>query len=256
MLGGRGSGPLHVWGPSGPTPDTGTAAFVGGLNRMLAWDRLARERVKGAPPGDEASDGGSGGAAAAAASSGAERAAEEENIAVAHEFDYAVPNQVVYESNGVKITASPVKHYFTGGPVGYRLEWGGLAVVFGGDSAPAPGLAELAAGADVVVLDAMATPPGLAGDGGAPVAEGGSGGGGHGGGGDGRPGGSCSGDGAAGGGGAGAARVGTTARERANIAAGHATPAEAGQMFAVAAPRLGEQLQARACMHWAARLAV
>ncbi|GBF90735.1 hypothetical protein Rsub_03036 [Raphidocelis subcapitata] len=45
MLGGR-EGPLHVYGPSGPTPETGTAAFVAGLNGMLAWDRLARRRVK------------------------------------------------------------------------------------------------------------------------------------------------------------------------------------------------------------------
>jgi ribonuclease BN (tRNA processing enzyme) len=36
MLGGRAQGPLHVYGPSGPTPETGTAAFVEGLNRLLA----------------------------------------------------------------------------------------------------------------------------------------------------------------------------------------------------------------------------
>lgn len=45
MLGGR-TGPLQVHGPSGPTPETGTTAFAAGLNGLLGWDRLARERVK------------------------------------------------------------------------------------------------------------------------------------------------------------------------------------------------------------------
>ena len=36
MMGGRKGAPLHVYGPSGPTAETGTAAFVDGLNRMLA----------------------------------------------------------------------------------------------------------------------------------------------------------------------------------------------------------------------------
>jgi hypothetical protein len=118
------------------------------------------------------------------------------------------------------------QHYFTEGPVAYRLEWGGMAVVIGGDTAPVMTLAELSEAADVLVLDAMATAldneKGVAGaEDGAPL-EGSDGGGG--------------GRGAA----AGAAR-GTTVRERRNIVTSHTTPAEAGRMFAAAAPRLGER---------------
>jgi ribonuclease BN (tRNA processing enzyme) len=124
MLGGRPPGPLHVWGPSGPTAETGTAAFVRGLNGMLAWDRLARERVKwpageaaaagfgggeagGAPPplcGDEDGDGDGGGLPPASA-----------NVAVAHQFDSSIESQLVFEQDGVKIYSTPVDHYFTGG---------------------------------------------------------------------------------------------------------------------------------------------
>lgn len=51
---------------------------------------------------------------------------------ITHEFDFSIPNQVVYEANGVKITSTPVDHYFTGGPVAYRVEWNDLVFTYSG----------------------------------------------------------------------------------------------------------------------------
>ena len=60
--------------------------------------------------------------------------------AVAHEFDYSLfspenPRQLVYDENGVKISAFPILHILVGA-VGYRLEWNGLSMAFTGDSEP------------------------------------------------------------------------------------------------------------------------
>ncbi|KAI8470327.1 MAG: beta-lactamase-like protein [Monoraphidium minutum] len=217
MLGGRAAGPLHVYGPSGPTPETGTAAFVEGLNRVLAWDRLARERVKRPPPGECAAGGGGdhcpGGDEPADPS-------PDPNVAVAHEFDFSQERQLVFEEGEARVYSTPVDHYFTGGPVAYRLEWRGLSVVFGGDTAPTPALERLAAGADVVVIDSIATA--LDGD------RGGSGGGA-----------AAAAGGAGGEQGSGGKAGGTSAQERRNIVASHTSPAEAGRLLAAAAPRLG-----------------
>jgi type II secretory pathway component PulM len=40
--------------------------------------------------------------------------------------------QVVYQRSGVKVTATPVDHYKTGGPVAYRLDWQGLSMTYSG----------------------------------------------------------------------------------------------------------------------------
>lgn len=41
--------------------------------------------------------------------------------------------QVVYNRNGVRVTATPVSHYNTSGPVAYRLDWQGLSFTYSGD---------------------------------------------------------------------------------------------------------------------------
>lgn len=53
---------------------------------------------------------------------------------IAHEFNYSVPNQVVYDANGVRILSTPVEHYDTPGPVALRLEWNGLVFTYSGKS--------------------------------------------------------------------------------------------------------------------------
>lgn len=51
---------------------------------------------------------------------------------IAHEFDFSVPDQLIYSRNGVNITSTPVSHYETDGPVALRLDWHGLSVTYSG----------------------------------------------------------------------------------------------------------------------------
>ncbi len=125
--------PLHIYGPSGAEPELGTAAFVEGLKKAFAWDIKGRS---GALP-----DAG--------------------GQLIAHEFDFKQENIVVYQENGVTITAWPAIHILDG-PVSYRLEWNGLSFVFGGDSAPNKWFIENAKNADFVIHECFYTPEGLA----------------------------------------------------------------------------------------------
>ena len=88
--------PLRIWGPSGSTPELGTAAAVDAMEKMFAWDlagRLGQTDVRGF-------------------------------ATEVHEFDYKKV-QVVYEHNGVKITAFPAIHAIDGS-VSYRTGWNGM----------------------------------------------------------------------------------------------------------------------------------
>ena len=104
---GRADGPVKVWGPSGDTPQLGTAAFVDGVLQALAWDITM--------------------------SSGAMNP-KSLKIEVT-EFDYR-QTQVVYEANGVTVTSFPVVHVGSGA-VGYRLDFAGLTFVYSGDTCAA-----------------------------------------------------------------------------------------------------------------------
>jgi ribonuclease Z len=124
--------PLHIYGPSGATPEMGTAAFVEGLKMAYAWDISGRAGIL--------PDAGGG--------------------LVAHEFDYKKDGGVVYEKNGVTITSFPAIHVLDGA-VSYRLDWNGLSFVFGGDSAPNKWFIERSRGADFVIHELFYTPKGL-----------------------------------------------------------------------------------------------
>lgn len=125
--------PLHIYGPSGAEPELGTAAFVEGLKTTFAWDIKGRS---GALP-----DAG--------------------GQLIAHEFDFKEENVVVYQENGVTVTAWPAIHILDG-PVSYKLEWNGLSFVFGGDSAPNKWFIENARNSDFVIHECFYTPEGLA----------------------------------------------------------------------------------------------
>lgn len=119
--------PLHVWGPSGYTEEMGTAAFCQHMERAALWHN---ESKAGITP-----------------SSGAK--------IEAHEFDYSQlgpdnPQIVVYEENGVTISAFPTVHCIYG-TVGYRLEWNGLSISFHGDGTPCSFEAEQVKGVDVMM---------------------------------------------------------------------------------------------------------
>ncbi len=100
------TGPLRVWGPSGKRPETGTKYAVDRMREMFTWDLTNRR-------GNMPSSGG--------------------HVEVT-EFDYP-KTHVIYEQNGVKISAWPAVHGIDGA-VSYSLEWKGKKFVYSGDTTP------------------------------------------------------------------------------------------------------------------------
>lgn len=98
--------PLRVWGPSGLEPEMGTKNAVDHMREMFIWDVTGRR-------GNMPSAGG--------------------HVEVT-EFDYS-KTQVVYNQNGVKISAWPAIHAIDGS-VSYSLEWEGKKFVYSGDTVP------------------------------------------------------------------------------------------------------------------------
>jgi ribonuclease Z len=126
-IGGRYT-PLHVYGPSGSSPELGTKVHVDHIRAAWAWDVTSRA-------GTLPDAGGK---------------------IVAHEFDYS-KTVVIYDENGVKVSSFPAIH-IRDGSVSFRLEWNGLSFVFGGDSVPNKWFKKEAKGADVVVHECFFTP--------------------------------------------------------------------------------------------------
>jgi len=125
--------PLHLYGPSGSSPEMGTKAFAEAMKTGYAWDIATRS---GALP-----DAGG-------------------HIAV-HEFDYKQVNEIVYQKNGVTIRSWPAIHALDG-PVSFSLEWNGLKYVFGGDTYPNKWYIKYAVDADVASHEAFLPPKALA----------------------------------------------------------------------------------------------
>ena len=120
--------PLHVYGPSGSSPELGTKVHIDHIRAAWAWDVTSR--------------------AGTLPNAGGE--------IVAHEFDFS-KTAVIYNNNGVEITSFPAIHV-RDGSVSFRLDWNGLSFVFGGDSVPNKWFAKEAKGADVVVHECFFTP--------------------------------------------------------------------------------------------------
>ena len=123
--------PLRVWGPSGATPELGTAAAVDHMEKMFAWDiagRLGQTDIRGF-------------------------------TTEMHEFDYKKP-QVIYEENGVTIRAWPAIHAIDGA-VSFSLEWSGLKFVFSSDTYPNRWFNEYAQDADLTIHECFVAVPDL-----------------------------------------------------------------------------------------------
>ncbi len=125
--------PLHIYGPSGSTPELGTKAFVAAMQKAYAWDIATRS---GALP---------------------DKGGEIE----VHEFDYKQVNEVVYQENGVTIRSWPAIHALDGS-VSFSVEWNGLKYVFGGDTYPNKWYIKYAANADLASHEAFLPPGALA----------------------------------------------------------------------------------------------
>lgn len=119
-LHGRRDTPLRVWGPKG------TAKMMSHLEQAFDYDikiRLYEDRA--APDGMviEAKD---------------------------------IIEGVVYEKNGVKVTAFDVDHQPIKPAFGYRIDYGGRSVVLSGDTRPSENLIKYAKGADLLIHEVVA----------------------------------------------------------------------------------------------------
>jgi ribonuclease Z len=125
--------PIHIYGPSGASPEFGTKAFVDGMQKAYVWDIATRS---GALP-------------------------DQGGRIEVHEFDYTQENVVVYQKNGVTVKSWPAIHSLDGA-VSFSLEWNGLKYVFGGDTYPNKWYMEFAKGADVASHECFLPPKALA----------------------------------------------------------------------------------------------
>jgi ribonuclease Z len=123
--------PLKVWGPSGATPELGTAYAVEHMEKMYTWDiagRLGQTDIRGF-------------------------------TTEVHEFDYKKP-QVIYEENGVVIRSWPAIHAIDGA-VSFSLEWAGLKFVFSSDTFPNKWFNEYGRDADLAIHECFIAVPDL-----------------------------------------------------------------------------------------------
>jgi len=122
--------PLRVWGPSGETPERGTAYAVDHLFKALTWDLDGRAGITD-PRGYHFE---------------------------VTEFDYKAVNGIVYQDNGVTIRSIPAIHSLDG-PVSFIVEWNDFKFVFGGDTYPNKWYAEYAKDADLAIHECFITVP-------------------------------------------------------------------------------------------------
>jgi ribonuclease Z len=123
--------PLKIWGPSGATPELGTAYAVEHMEKMYTWDiagRLGQTDIRGF-------------------------------TTEVQEFDYKKP-QVVYKENGVTIRAWPAIHAIDGA-VSFSLEWAGLKFVFSSDTFPNKWFNEYGQDADLAIHECFIAVPDL-----------------------------------------------------------------------------------------------
>jgi ribonuclease Z len=126
--------PLQVWGPSGSTPELGTAEFTKNIRKAAEWHVQSKRNLL--PTGG--------------------------TTIVTHEIDISKfspenPRQLVYDKNGVKIYAFPVVHTIDGS-MGYRLEWKGLSFAYTADSEISTFEAEQSKGADIWIHEVFPMP--------------------------------------------------------------------------------------------------
>ena len=121
--------PMRVTGPSGPTPEMGTAAMCDHMTKMGLWTSMWS--IGGMADGYEID---------------------------VNEFDYKDDGGVCYQEDGVTITHWRRSHMLDGASA-YRLDWNGLSFVWTGDGKADQLTAEYAKGVDVfvseMILDAV-----------------------------------------------------------------------------------------------------
>lgn len=126
---GRLDRPLALWGPAG------TMEMASHLEAAFAFDRAIRVSDDRMPAAG--------------------------GRITAHD----IGEQVVFERNGVKVTAFLVDHGAIKPALGYRIDYAGHSVVLSGDTRQSPNLIRAARGTDLLIHEVAAIPDaGLAGD--------------------------------------------------------------------------------------------
>jgi len=120
---------LQVWGPSGASPEMGTAYAMEHFLKFVNWDKVTREYKITPVPGQ----------------------------IEAHEFDYKGVDQIVYQEKGVTIRSYPAIHAGDG-PVSYKLEYAGMSVFFSGDTVPNKWYVKYGKGVDVAIHESFQPP--------------------------------------------------------------------------------------------------
>jgi ribonuclease Z len=121
--------PLQVWGPSGGTPEYGTAVSLQRMQEMYVWDIGTRSGVVDFRGG----------------------------ALEVHEFPFDGVNEVIYDQNGVVVRSIPAVHGLDGA-VSFILEWNGMKFVYGSDTFPNKWYVEHAKGADVAIHECFLPP--------------------------------------------------------------------------------------------------
>lgn len=121
--------PLRIWGPSGATPEMGTAHAMKKMEEMYVWDIATRSGVidaRGMP-------------------------------LEVNEFDYKAVNKIIYQENGVVIRTIPAIHAIDGA-VSFILEWNGLKLSYSSDTAPNKWWLESTKDSDISIHESFLAP--------------------------------------------------------------------------------------------------
>ena len=130
----RGSTPLSVWGPPEAAPDqpSGTADLTSSVANGFATNTLIRrDLVEHLPAGG-----------------------------IQFQTTEVTNEGIVYQNNGVTVTAFLVDHGVVKPAFGYRVDYQGHSVTFSGDTTFTPNLVKYAQGTDVLVNEVLLSPPG------------------------------------------------------------------------------------------------
>ena len=128
----RGNTPLTVWGPGQDVDQpAGTSDITNLLASAFATNtHIRRDLVEHLPGGG-----------------------------IQFQTNVIADEGVVYQNNGITVTAFLVDHHPVKPAFGYRIDYQGRSIVFSGDTTASPNLVQHAKGADLLIHEVIVAPP-------------------------------------------------------------------------------------------------